>query len=100
MNNIDQRGKADAGMGQEQSSRAQPEAAITPPIQQSDIGQSLNGLAGKSVRSYMVDDSMITEFLALQSCSPAEKKAMRATIEKWETYRVKMVAAREIQVAA
>ena len=47
------------------------EAAITPPIQQSDA-------------------AMITEFLALQSCSPAAKKEMRATIEKWETYRIKV----------
>ena len=96
----DQRGKADAGMGQEQSSHAQPEAASTPPIQQSEMGQSLNGAAGKSVRTNMVDDSMITEFLALQACSPAEKKAMRATIEKWEKYRAKIVAVREMLAAA
>lgn len=69
------------------------EAASTTPIQQSDMGQSLNGAAGKSVRSIESDAAMITEFLALQACSPADKKAMRATIEKWETYRLKMANA-------
>ena len=35
---------------------------------------------------------LIIEFISLQSCSPADKKVMRATIEKWETYRQKMTA--------
>lgn len=47
-----------------------------------------------------VDAAMITEFIALQSCSPSDKKAMRATLEKWENFRVKMEAARRMQVAA
>ena len=85
----DQRGKTEDATHAVQQATEPPQApaAITPPIQQR--------------AAYMVDaPSMITEFLALQSCSPADKKAMRATIEKWETYRVKMTAARGLQVAA
>ena len=74
-----------------------PQAVI---MQQSDMGQSLDCLAGKSVRAIESDAAMITEFLALQACSPADKKAMRATIEKWELYRVKMLAARGMAAAA
>ena len=77
-----------------------PGESSTPAIQQSDMGQSLDGLAGKSVRSIESDAALITEFLALQACSPAEKKAMRATIDKWEAYRIKVMAARELQAAA
>lgn len=47
-----------------------------------------------------IDAAMITEFLALQSCSPAAKKEMRAVLERWETYRLKMTAARGMAVAA
>jgi predicted phage-related endonuclease len=77
------------------------------PIQQSDMGQSLDGTAVKSVRAdhsadagNMVDAAMITEFIALQACSPAAKKEMRAAIEKWELYRLKMLAARGLAEAA
>lgn len=77
-------------------------------VHQSDMGQSLNGLAGKTVRaadhlagaSKEIDAAMITEFIALQSCSPAAKKEMRAAIEKWEMYRCKVTAARGMTVAA
>lgn len=48
----------------------------------------------------VIDAAMITEFLALQSCSPAAKKEMRAVLEKWESFRVKMEAARRMQAAA
>ena len=85
----DQRGKTEDATHAVQQATEPPQApaAITPPIQQR--------------AAYMVDaPSMITEFLALQPCSPADKKAMRATTEKWETYRVKMTAARGLQVAA
>jgi hypothetical protein len=85
---FDPQGKADAGMGQEQSSR--PEAASPPPIQFDHLAD-----AGKAI-----DAALITEFLALQSCSPAAKKEMRATVEKWEMYRCKTMAARALAAAA
>lgn len=56
--------------------------------------------AASAVRSHPTDAAMITEFLALQACSPATKKEMRTTIEKWETYRVKAMAARGMAAAA
>ena len=46
------------------------------------------------------DAALITEFLALQSCSPAAKKEMRTAIEKWEQYRAKVMAARGLAAAA
>lgn len=84
----DQRGKADAGMGQEQSSRAQPEAAITPPIQVDHIAG-----VGKVIPS---DETLIDDFIRLLAASAVEKKVIRANIVKWEKYRV----AREIAEAA
>jgi hypothetical protein len=88
---FDQRGKADAGSGElkPQELRQQPEAAITPPVQ---ITREPQG-------AVIPDAAMITEFLALQACSPAAKKEMRATLERWETYRCKMVAARGMAAA-
>lgn len=59
------------------------EVASTPPIQ-----------------VHLADAAMITEFLALQSCSPAAKKEMRAVLERWETYRCKMMSARGLAAAA
>lgn len=87
----DQRGKTEDATHAVQQATELPQApaASTPPI---------NHFAGAGK---MIDaPSMITEFLALQSCSPAAKKEMRAAIEKWEMYRVKMTAARGLEAAA
>lgn len=86
----DQGGKADAARAEigPQELRQQPESASTPPIPQHEHAAYMDGAP-----------SMITEFIALQACSPAEKKAMRAAIEKWELYRVKTMAARGLAAA-
>lgn len=85
----DQRGKTVAGGGELQPQELRQPSATTSaqPIQQ-------------SVRAIEPEVAMITEFLALQSCSPADKKTMRAAIERWETYRIKMTMAREMAAAA
>lgn len=66
----DQRGKADAGVGLDVSGRAQPDAAITPPT------------------LVFIDEHRIDNFLSLLSTTPAEKKALRVNLVKWEKYRV------------
>ena len=89
----------------------QAPAASTLPIQQSDMGQSLDGLAGKSVRApeqtftservgEVVNESMIDDFLRLLATSATEKKALRAMLVKFETYRIKMAAAHDMARAA
>lgn len=83
----DQRGKADAGMGQEQSGRAQSDAASTPPIQ-------IDHFAGAG--NMIPDEAMIDDFIRLRSVGLAEKKALRVHLLAWEIYRVK----REIAEAA
>lgn len=86
-------------------------AASASPIQQSDMAQSLDGLAGKSVRApeqtftservgEVVNESMIDDFLRLLATSATEKKALRAMLVKFETYRIKMAAAHDMARAA
>lgn len=74
------------------------------PIQQSDIGLSLDGAAGKTVRApdrfadagKEIDHAIIDDFLRLLATSATEKVAIRAMLQKWEKYRV----ARSMQEAA
>lgn len=71
---IDQRGKADAGVGLSQDDRAQPDAASIPPTPTS--------------KPVYVDERRIDDFLALLPATPTTKSALRITLIKWEKYRV------------
>ena len=47
-----------------------------------------------------VNENMIDDFLRLLAISNTEKKALRAMLVKFETYRIKMAVAREMAAAA
>ncbi|MFZ2982012.1 MAG: YqaJ viral recombinase family protein [Sphingobium sp.] len=64
-------------------------AQPTPPVQDHFAG------AGN-----MVDAAMIDDFIRLLPIVPAAKKALRADIVAWETYRLKTAAARGLAAAA
>lgn len=76
-------------------SRARFLAASTPEkssaLAASDMGLSMDGMAGKSVRAdYCVNVVRIEDFLRLQPGHSADKRVLREVIEKWENYRIRL----------
>lgn len=105
---FDQRGKADAGMGLDSSDQAQPEAAITTPVQDVAGGFTAGDMADQAAKAFRAgaatgateDRDLIDDFLRLLAISAVEKKALRTMLIKFETYRIKVAAARELATAA
>lgn len=79
---IDQRGKADAGVGLSPDGRAQPEAASTPPIPKATVS------APTTKKPFFIDEQRIDDFLSLTPMGPIDKKALRINLVKWERYRI------------
>lgn len=103
----DQRGKANAGITTPacEQTTAAPDAGIMPV--ELPAGNAASAASTPPTQTFtservgeVVNESMIDDYIRLLGISAAEKKALRGHLVKFESYRIKMAAARGLAAAA